>query len=95
MEYYKKTLLKNGKECVIRSGKYADGAAVLGHTADFLLSYPDENSFTAEQESEFLLSKLTSEREVQLIAVIGELLCRSDPKTVGQKAKSYRRVLPQ
>ena len=65
MEYYKKTLLKNGKECVIRSGKYADGAAVLenfnrvhGET-DFLLSYPDENSFTAEQESEFLLSKLT------------------------------------
>ena len=76
MEYYKKNILKNGKECVIRNGKYDDGAAVLenfnrahGET-DFLLAYPDEISFTAEQESEFLLSKLTSEREVLLIAVI-------------------------
>lgn len=99
MEYYKRTLLKNGKECVIRSGKYADGAAVLenfnrvhGET-DFLLSYPDENSFTAEQESEFLFTKLTSEREVQLIAVIGgEIAGTAGVTQVGGKRKIRHRA---
>ena len=37
---------------------------------DYLLTYPDENSFNAEQESQFLKEKAESEREIELIAIV-------------------------
>ena len=53
MKYEKEIRLKDGRTCLLRSGTAADGQAVLenfnqahGET-DFLLSYPDENSFHA------------------------------------------------
>ena len=71
MKYYSTITLKDGRECTLRNGTAEDGAAVFenfnlthGQT-DYLLSYPDENSFTAEQEVEFLNKKTESENEIE------------------------------
>ncbi len=82
MEYNKTTQLKDGRTCILRNGTAEDGKAVFdvfnrthGQT-DLLLAYPDENSFTPEQEAEFLKAKTESEREIEIIAEI-------DGKVVG------------
>lgn len=60
MKYDKTITLKNGKPCHLRNGVESDGQSVfenfnLTHEqTDFLLSYPDENSFDAIQEGKFL-----------------------------------------
>ena len=60
MKYNKIINLKNGKEALLRNGEFADGEAVFVNfnethaETDYLLSYPDENSFDAQQEAEFL-----------------------------------------
>ena len=77
MEYLKKITLKDGRECILRNGTDKDGQTVfdifnLTHEqTDFLLSYPDENSFTAEQEAEFLKKKTERENEIEILAEIG------------------------
>lgn len=78
MKYYKIIQLKNGMECCLRNGTESDGQAVLdifnlthGQT-DYLLSYADENSFDAVQESRFLKEKAESENEIQIVAVVGD-----------------------
>lgn len=66
MEYCKKVILKNGDECIIRNGKYDDGAAVLEvfnrtHAqTDFLLTYEDENTFTRPSKSCRPKARMTS-----------------------------------
>lgn len=76
MKYYKIIILKNGKECCLRNGTEQDGQLVsenfnLTHgETDFLLSYPDENSFDAKQEGQFLKKKTESENEIEIIAEI-------------------------
>lgn len=63
MKYHRIITLKNGQEALLRNGLAADGKAVLENfnlahaETDYLLSYPDENSFTAEQEATFLAEK--------------------------------------
>ncbi len=76
MEYNKLITLKNGMECRLRNGTESDGQAVLeifnlthGET-DYLLSYPDENSFDAVQESRFLKEKTESANEIEIVAVV-------------------------
>ena len=57
MEYQKTIKLKDGRECCLRNGTEKDGKAAfdnfnLTHAqTDWLLSYPDENSFNAENTS--------------------------------------------
>ena len=64
MIYNKKITLKNGDICILRNGAGPDGEQVLDvfnktHAeTDFLLSYPDEISLTAAQESEFLKASI-------------------------------------
>lgn len=66
MKYRKTFLAKNGKEVLLRNGEAADGAAVLENfnrthaETDYLLTYPDENRFDAEQEGRFLARKAES-----------------------------------
>lgn len=75
MKYNKKIILKNGEECILRNGDANDGAEVLyvfnktHEETDFLLSYPDESSFTAEDESAFLKEKTESENSIEMVAV--------------------------
>ena len=76
MEYCKTIFLKDGRECCLRNGTEADAQAVLDvfrlthEQTDLLLSYPDEITFTVEQEADFLKGKTDSEREIEIIAEI-------------------------
>lgn len=76
MKYHQVILLKNGMECCLRNGTENDGQAVwdnfnLTHgETDYLLSYPDENSFDVVQESRFLKEKAESGHEIELVAVV-------------------------
>lgn len=82
MQYNKTIELKDGRTCVLRNGTAEDGKAVfdvfnLTHEqTDWLLSYPDENSFNVEEEAEFLQAKTESENEIEIVAEI-------DGKVVG------------
>ena len=79
MKYQKTITLKDGRACTLRNGEEPDGQAlldlfILTHAqTDFLLSYPDEVTFTAEQEEQFLKEKAASENEIEILA---ELDCR-------------------
>ena len=76
MRYNKTIMLSNGVECCLRNGIESDGQLVLDNfnlthsETDYLLTYSDENSFNAEQESQFLKEKAESEREIEMIAIV-------------------------
>lgn len=76
MEYCKKIALKDGRECILRNGTEADGQAALDvfllthKETDNLLSYPNEITFTAEEEGAFLKEKTESENEIEILAEV-------------------------
>ena len=99
MEYNKTIQLKDGRTCVLRNGTARDGFAVyenfnLTHgQTDFLLSYPEENSMTAEQEAQFLQKKTESQREIELVAEIdGRIVGTAGIEQVGAKEKVRHRA---
>ena len=76
MKYEKKVTLKDGRSCVIRNGTEDDAQAVLDNfilthrQTDYLATYPEEASFTLEQEKDYLKKKEASEKEAALIAEV-------------------------
>ena len=76
MEYLKKIRLKDDRECILRNGVKSDGTAALAvfilthEQTDFLLSYPDESTTTAEQEGDYLQAKTDSSNEIEILAVV-------------------------
>ena len=76
MKYLKRIKLKDGRECILRNGEEHDGQAVLANfiltheQTNYLLSYPDENTMTAEQEAEFLKAKTESSNEIEILAEV-------------------------
>lgn len=66
MKYSKTVTLKDGRICTIRNGTAEDGEALIElfisvHAqTDYLLTYPDEHSYTAAQEADFLQKKTDS-----------------------------------
>lgn len=76
MQYNETITLKNGKTALLRNGVEADGAAAFENfnqthaETDYLLSYPDENSFGPQQEGQFLAAKTASENEIEIIAFV-------------------------
>ena len=99
MKYEQKIVLKNSKEALIRNGNASDGLAVyevfnLTHAeTDYLLSYPDENSFDPEQEALFLEEKAESPNETELIAIIdGKIAGTAGIEAVGKKYKVKHRA---
>lgn len=76
MEYNRQLLLKDGRACVLRNGTAADAEAVLAtfirtHAeTDFLTTYPDELTFTTEQEGDFLRKATESAREIEIVAEV-------------------------
>ena len=99
MKYEQRIVLKNGKEALIRNGTGADGAAVFENfnqthaETDYLLSYPDENSFDPEQEAKFLEEKTNSSNEIELIAVVdGKVAGTAGIEAVGKKYKVKHRA---
>ena len=76
MKYYETIKLKDGRSCVLRSGTEEDGQElldifVLTHSqTDFLLSYPDEISMTAEQEARYLKGREESDDGIEILAFV-------------------------
>ena len=99
MKYEQTILLKNGKEAVIRNGDEPDGNDVFdvfnrthGET-DYLLTYPDENSFDSEQEAQFLKEKAISPNEIELVAIVdGKIAGTAGIESVGEKYKVKHRA---
>ncbi len=99
MKYNKIINLKNGKEALLRNGEFADGEAVFVNfnethaETDYLLSYPDENSFDAQQEAEFLKEKTESPNEIEIVAVVdGVVAGTAGIEAVGAKYKLKHRA---
>lgn len=99
MKYSQKIVLKNGKEAYLRNGVASDGNAVfenfnLTHAeTDYLLSYPDENSFNSEQEGQFLEQKTESTNEIVIIAFVDDkVVGTAGIEAVGTKYKVKHRA---
>ncbi|MCR5503245.1 MAG: GNAT family N-acetyltransferase [Lachnospiraceae bacterium] len=99
MKYRQTIILKNGKEALIRNGDESDGNAVFEvfnrtHAeTDYLLSYPDENSFTPEKEAGFLKEKAMSSNEAELVAIVdGKIAGLAGIESVGEKYKVKHRA---
>ncbi len=99
MKYSENIIMKNGKEAVLRNGEAGDGGEVLevfnlthGET-DYLLTYPDENSFSADQEARFLEEKAKSENEIEIVAVVsGKIVGTAGIESLGNKYKLKHRT---
>lgn len=99
MKYSQKIVLKNGKEAFLRNGEASDGRAVYESflqthaETDYMLSYPDENSFTSEQEGQYLEQKIESTNEIELIALVdGKVAGTAGIEAVGTKYKVKHRA---
>ena len=75
-ENKKYNTLKDGRTCLLRNGVASDGQVVLDvfnwthDETDYLLTYSDENCFTASQEADFLQRKTDSTNTVEIIAIV-------------------------
>ena len=99
MRYNKTITLSNGMECCLRNGTESDSQFVvdnfnLTHSeTDYLLTYPDENSFNVVQESQYLKEKAESEREIELLAIVdGVIVGTAGIEAVGTKYKVRHRA---
>lgn len=78
MQFYQTILLKDGRTSVLRNGTASDGESalrffILSHTqTDYLLSYPDEITFSSEEEAQYLQKKTESKKEIEILAVADE-----------------------
>ncbi len=99
MKYSRTSILKDGRACILRNGEESDGHAAwenfnLTHSqTDYLLSYPEENSFTAEQEAQFLKAKKESDHEIEILAEVdGRIVGMAGIECVGAKEKVKHRA---
>ena len=76
MKYFRTITLTDGRTCVIRNGTERDAEAVLSNfilthkQTDYLMTYPEETTFTVDQEKEYLKKKTDSDREIELVAEV-------------------------
>ncbi len=99
MKYEQIIKLRNGKEALIRNGNETDGKTVFEvfnqtHAeTDYLLTYPEENTFDPEQEARFLKEKVISPNETELIAIVdGKIAGTAGIESVGGKIKVKHRA---
>lgn len=99
MKYNKIIVIKNGMECCLRNADENDGQLVLDNfnlthaQTDYLLTYPDENSFDVMQESQFLKKKTDSENEIEIIAIVNDMIIgTAGIEAVGTKYKVRHRA---
>lgn len=99
MKYHQTIVLKNGAEVLLRNGDAADGAAVYEvfnrtHAeTDYLLSYPEENSFTPDEEAAFLKEATESPNEIEILAILdGKVVGSAGIEAVGKKYKIKHRA---
>ena len=99
MRYDKAIRLPDGRSLRIRSAEESDAKNVCdlfvrthGQT-DFLLAYPEESSYTVEQEAAFLKGLLDSDREIMLLSEVDGILCGcASVCAVGTKYKVRHRA---
>ena len=99
MKYNRTVKMKDGRTCILRNGDAADGQAlldifILTHTqTDFLTSYADEISFTAEQETDFLRQKTESADEIEILAEVdGKVVGSAGVYSIGRMEKLRHRA---
>ena len=99
MNYHKTVTLKDGRACTLRNGTAEDGQALLDvfylthEQTDFLLTYPEEHRYTAQQEADFLHEKTDSADEIELLAELdGEVVGCAGINCVGRKEKIRHRA---
>ncbi|MBQ3264589.1 MAG: GNAT family N-acetyltransferase [Ruminococcus sp.] len=98
MKYHQIITLRDGRKCVLRNGTKSDGYAaldnfILAHSqTDWLLSYPDEISFTVEEEGEYLQKKTDCDNEAEILAEIdGRIVGTAGIERVGKHEKLAHR----
>ena len=99
MQYEKEVTLKNGAKCLLRGACKADAAEVL-HTfdlthaeTDYLLTYPEENSFTVQEEAEFLKARSESKNAIEIAAFVdGRIVGTAGIDPIGDKEKLRHRA---
>ena len=99
MEYSSTVTLKDGRACILRNGTESDGQALLDifnltHTqTDYLLTYPEEHSYTSEDEAELLRRKTDSVDEIELLAFVdGAIVGSAGVTCVARKEKVRHRA---
>ncbi len=99
MKYRKTIILKDGRECLLRSGTQEDGrealeAFTLAHEeTDYLLTYPEEKGFTVEEEGRFLAAMEESQDGVEILAVVdGKIAGLAGINSLGKKVKICHRA---
>ncbi len=99
MTYHQIITLKNGASCCLRNGTAADGQAALDNfilthaETDNLLTYPEETTLTAAQESEYLQAKAESPNEVEILAIVdGKVAGTAGINAVGTRYKLQHRA---
>ncbi len=99
MNYHKIITLKDGRTCVLRNGTEQDGQALLDifkltHAqTDYLLSYPEESTHTAQQEAEFLKQRTQSADEIELLAELeGRIIGSAGIGCVARREKTRHRA---
>lgn len=99
MRFYKKITLKDGRECVLRDCRAADARQALElflktHAeTDYMLSYPDENTFTVAAERDYLAEIGASNDGIELCAEMdGTMVGTAGISYVGDKYKVSHRA---
>ena len=99
MRFYKKVTLKDGRECILRECRSYDAEAVLDtflktHAeTDYMLSYPDENTFTAASERDYLVEIRDSDDGIEMCAELdGTIVGTAGFSYVGDKDKVKHRA---
>jgi len=99
MEYSKNTVLKDGRECVLRNATAADARAVMKvfrlthEQTDWLLTYPDESSLTEKSEEDYLQAKAASRNEIEVVAELdGVIVGTAGINCLGRQEKIRHRA---
>ena len=99
MKYYKIIQLKDGRACILRNGAASDSRAVIDifnlthEQTDWMLTYVDENSFSVEQEADFLQAKTDSPDEIEILAEIdGRVVGSAGIDRIGRNDKVKHRA---
>ena len=99
MLYRETVFLKDGRKCILRNGTVADGPAALDNfimthgQTDFLLTYPEENRMTVEQEAQYLKTKAESTDEIEILAEVdGKIVGTAGVDRIGVMEKIRHRA---
>ena len=99
MRYSKTVILKDGRTCIVRNGTEGDAQGVwdnfvLTHgETEFLSTYPEEVTFTLEQEKAYLKQREESERDAALLAEVdGKIVGTAGVDGIHRAEKSRHRA---